>query len=233
MNNPQRNYLVIGIVIAMAVVAAGAVILMSSLNAVTNIRDYSSLHRERLADGGFILGDPNAPVTIVEFADFLCPHCLEYKPTIERFIDTFVLTGQARLEFRMFPVIDPLLSPYVAGLAECSDDQRAGAFWSAHDLLFNYAGAGRILSDTSNLTRNFANDLGLDYSALLDCIGDADQIDIDQRLGQGLGVSGTPAVMIRVGNTPPTWITFEGQTYNRGGVPFEVIAGAVLSAQFQ
>src|SRR5215207_4842489 len=36
------------------------------------------LHRERLSDGGFIIGDPDAPITIVEFADWACPHCQDY-----------------------------------------------------------------------------------------------------------------------------------------------------------
>ncbi|MFN8375160.1 MAG: thioredoxin domain-containing protein [Anaerolineae bacterium] len=231
MQTQQRNFLVIGIIVAMAAVAAVIVIIISSNNTSGSSFDYSSIHTERLADGGFILGDPNAPITIVEFADFLCPHCQEYEPTIERLIQTFVSVGQARLEYRTFPVIDATLSPYVAGLAECSDDQRQGAFWSARDTLFAYASAGRVYNDTSNLTRNFANDMGLDYGGLLQCLSSANQAAVDQELGRGLGVSGTPAVMVRYGNSAPTWITYNGQTYNRGGVAFDVIAAVIIEAQ--
>jgi protein-disulfide isomerase len=232
MQNQQRNMLVIGIVIAIAAVAAVIAIVVSSNNANSTLTDYSSIQSERLADGGFVLGDPNAPVTIVEFADFLCPHCLDYEPVIERFIQTFVVNGQARLEFRIYPVIDPTLSPYIGGLAECSDDQRPGAFWTAHDVLFNYAGAGRF-NDMSSVTRNFASDLGLDYGALITCTGSAQQARTDQQLGQGLGVNGTPAVLVRFGDAAPTWITYNGQVYNRGGVPFDVLAATVLQAQLQ
>jgi protein-disulfide isomerase len=233
MQNQQRNFLVIGIVIAMAAVAAVVAIAISSSNATVSIRDYSNLHRERLPDGGFILGDPAAPVTIVEFADFLCSHCQEYEPQIDRFIETFVVTGQARFEYRIFPVIDATLSPYIASLAECSDDIQQGAFWRAHDLLFNYGASGRIFSDTSSITRNFANDMGLDYGAILDCLNSANQHAVDRTLGEGLGVNGTPAVMVRYGNSAPTWITYNGQTYNRGAVPFEVLAAAVFTAGAQ
>lgn len=194
MQNQQRNILVIGIVIALAVVGAVIAIIVSSSNANGSVNDYTNIHSERLPDGGFVLGDPTAPVTIVEFADFLCPHCQEYEPQIDRFIETFVATGQARFEYRIFPVIDATLSPYVASLAECSDDLQQGAFWRAHDLLFNYGASGRILNDTSNITRNFASDMGIDYSAILQCLSSANQHSIDKTLGEGLGVSGKSVV---------------------------------------
>jgi protein-disulfide isomerase len=230
MENQQRNILVIGIVVALAVVAAVIVIIVSSTNATASINDYSNIHSERLADGGFVLGDPAAPITIVEFADFLCPHCQEYEPQISRFIETFVATGQARFEYRIFPVIDATLSPYVASLAECSDEIQQGAFWRAHDVLFNYGASGRIFNDTSNITRNFASDMGLDYGAILQCLSSANQHNIDKTLGEGLGVNGTPAIMIRYGSNAPTWITYGGQTYDRGGVSFDVLAAVVLTA---
>jgi protein-disulfide isomerase len=202
---------------------------LSSSSAAPTINDYADIPTTRLADGGFVLGNPNAPVTIVEFSDFLCPHCLEYEPTTARFINNFVRNGLARFEYRMFPVIDPMMSGYTAALAECSDEQRAGSFWQAHDVLFSFAAAGSLTD--ANLTRNFASQLGLDYGTLLNCTNTANQYSVDQALGQGLGVSGTPAVMIRYGATPPTWITYNGETYNRGGVPYSVIEAVVLAAQ--
>ncbi|NWF68701.1 MAG: thioredoxin domain-containing protein [Chloroflexi bacterium] len=231
MTTEQRNLVVIGIIIAMAAIGGLVAILVSSSNATPTVTDYSNIPSARQSDGGFVLGSPDAPITIVEFADFLCPHCQEYEATTGRFIQTYVITGMARYEYRMFPVIDPTLSTYTANLAECSDAQLSGSFWSAKGLLFQYAAARRI--DPATITRTFANDMQLDYGTLVQCVGQADQVQTDALLGRSLGVSGTPAVMVRYGNGAPEWITFNGQIYNRGGVPFDVLSAVVQAAQAQ
>src|SRR4051794_33993937 len=51
----------------------------SEASAVTDI--YSDIPQSRTEDGAFVLGDPDAPITIIEFLDWGCPHCQAYKPT--------------------------------------------------------------------------------------------------------------------------------------------------------
>ena len=57
---------------------------------------FADIPQSRTEDGAFVLGDPDAPVTIVEFADFMCPHCQAYQTTVNRFIEQYVATGQAK-----------------------------------------------------------------------------------------------------------------------------------------
>jgi protein-disulfide isomerase len=62
---------------------------------------------DRVAAGdGRVLGDPNAPVTLVEYADFQCPVCkhaeMELLPRIQK---DYIETGKVKLEFRMYPFI--------------------------------------------------------------------------------------------------------------------------------
>gem|GEM_PF-6126817 len=41
---------------------------------------FASLPQSRTEDGGFVVGKPEAPITIVEFVDYACPHCQTYRP---------------------------------------------------------------------------------------------------------------------------------------------------------
>ncbi|MCI0352645.1 MAG: DsbA family protein [Acidobacteriales bacterium] len=227
MNSQRRNLTFIVSIGIVAVLAAGAVILISSNSATGSSRDYSSIPQSRTEDGAFVLGNPEAPITIVEFADFTCPHCQEYAETVHRFIDEFVATGQAKFEYRMFPIVHPQYAEFTAELAECAAELSPGSFWNAHDLIFQLAGAGRY----DAMGRLVAERFGLDYSALLECASDARQHVTDMNLGRQVGVQGTPAVLVRYGDQPLSWINLNGQEYNRGGVSYNVLSEVVQQAQ--
>ena len=83
-------------------------------------------HSHAQADGGFVLGNPNAPITMIEFADFACPHCQEYHPMITQFLADYVVTGKAKFEYRVFPTAGGQLSEYTGQLLECAEEQKAG-----------------------------------------------------------------------------------------------------------
>ena len=109
-NTDNKNMMIVGGVIVAAIVVAIAVIIMSSQSSLGGASiDYSSIPQARQADGGFVLGNPDAPVTIVAFEDFICPHCQAYEPTIDQFISKYVATGLARFEYRFLPAVDPSL----------------------------------------------------------------------------------------------------------------------------
>ncbi len=199
-SSPQRNRLMLGAIIVVAAIVALAFALLSSQSSFSEIStDYSKIPQARQEDGGFVLGDPNAPITVVAFEDFLCGHCQRYKATTEKFIEQYVATGKARFEYRLLPVVHPGYSRLSAQLAECSDTLRPGSFWNAHDALFQIASA-RTFSDASS--RTFAEMMDMSYTELLECTQDATQVDKDIRLANQNSVTGTPTVFVRYGNGP-------------------------------
>lgn len=226
MNPKQKQLYIIVAVVVVAIVAVGAVIAISGRTNTADI-DYSAVASSRASDGAFVLGDPAAPVTIVEFADFACPHCQAYEPEIVRFIKEYVLTERARFEYRMFGTNAGGQQTIFAGqLAECIDEADAGAFWETHDVLFELGGTGAFFAE--DMGRIVAQRVGAgSYSELLTCSRDADQITVDMDFGRDQGVSGTPAVMVRYNDGPAQWISFNGTTYDRGGVPYDVLAAVV------
>src|SRR5262249_60140595 len=91
---------VVAIAAAVVSVIVGSQLSRSSSTSSVTTGKYASVTQATTPDGAPILGDPTAKITILEFADFSCPHCLEYHPTIEQIIDDFVVTGQGRVMFR-------------------------------------------------------------------------------------------------------------------------------------
>ncbi len=227
MNNQQRQILIVGGVIAAAALILIVVIFAGNQPTGSAI-DYAAIPQSRTADGAFVIGNPEAPVTIVEFADWACPHCQDYRPTIDRFISEQVATGRAKFEYRIFPTAGGQLTVFAGQLAECAEEQRAGAFWQAHTQLFDYATSGRY---TEEMGRILASALNLDYAALLECSSSASQVQTDTEFGRTRGVQGTPAVMVRYGDSDAQFISFGGTTYNRSTVPIDVLTNIVQLAQ--
>jgi protein-disulfide isomerase len=222
----RRGLLIVGVVIVIVLVLAVIVIALSG-NRTAEI-DMSSIPQSRSADGGFVLGNPDAPITIVEFADFACPHCQEYHPEITRVIADYVATGKAKFEYRIFPTAGGQTSFYVGQLLECAEEQRAGGFWDGYNLMFNYAYSGRYNNDVGRL---FATDAGLNYSQLLTCAGNASQVQSDINFGQQSGITGTPAVLVRYDDGPGQFVTYNGRTYSSGGPPYSVMAAIADAVQ--
>ena len=200
-NTANRNKIIVGVVALIAVALIALIVVISNQTTLTtSSSDYSQIPQARQADGGFVLGDPNAPITIVAFEDFLCNHCQRYKSTVDQFISEYVMTGKARFEYRFTPVVSPAYSRLSAQLTECADSLRPGSFWHAHDVMFEIASA-RQYSDSSS--RIFAEQMDMSYPDLLECTQDADQVAKDMQLADRLGVTGTPTVFVRYNNGFP------------------------------
>jgi protein-disulfide isomerase len=206
---PKKTKIFLAAVVVIAVAVAAVLVVLSSQSSLgAPAADYSQMSQNRTEDGAFILGDPEAPITIVAFEDFLCGHCQTYKPTVDKLISQYVAKGMARFEYRFTPVVDPAYSRLTAQLAECADTLRPGAFWHAHDLLYELASARRF-NDTS--ARTFAEKMDMPYAELLECTSDASQVDVDSQLATQLQVRGTPTVFFRLGDSVPQPSPFSNQ----------------------
>ena len=140
-----------------------------------------------------VLGDEDAPVTIIEFSDFECPFCakwnLETKGQIE---EQYINTGKVKLVYMHYPLsFHPQAEP-AALASECAYEQ--GKFWEFHDLIFENQ---RVISDANY--KKWAADLGLDQAQFDDCYDSKKyQADVqdDFNKGQRAGVRGTPGFFV-------------------------------------
>ncbi len=138
-------------------------------------------------------GDPDAPVTIVEFSDFECPFCGRfYSQTYGLIEQNYINTGKANIVFRDFPLSFHQQATPAALAAECADDQ--GKFWEYHDLIFENQGA---LSDASYTA--WAQQLGLDMNEFDSCYTSRKhlaEVQEDFQEGGALGITGTPGFFV-------------------------------------
>lgn len=155
--------------------------------------------KANVGNGGFpVLGNQNAKVTIVEFADFRCPFCESFfTNTYPQLKKDYIDTGKVQMYFRNFAFLGDA-STFATNAAECANDQ--GKFWDFHDYLYKNQPSE---SDTSmynvdTLSQAAAN-LGLNAAQFRDCLSnkkdDAKQAK-DLSEGQAAGVSGTPTFFI-------------------------------------
>ena len=142
------------LLVALLLISAGAVFAQDDESGEDM---FASVPTTRGEDGAFILGDPDAPVTVIEFADFLCPACQTYHEQMNQFVEDYVLTGEAKLEYRFFPIIDQQLSPLMSAINECAYEQ--DAFWTTHDVLYQLASEQAVGADIVEVTAERA---GLD-----------------------------------------------------------------------
>ncbi|HHB89763.1 MAG TPA: hypothetical protein ENK60_00485 [Anaerolineae bacterium] len=157
------------------------------------------------------IGDPNAPVVIVEFSDYQCPFCLRhYQQTMPQLKKEYIDTGKVLYVFKDFPLSFHEQAMPAAMAAECAGEQ--GQYWEMHDKLFSERDKWNENPDVNNIMKQFAQELGLNMDAFNACFDSGkyeDEILADMHEGIAAGVQGTPAFFIN------------GQ-FISGAQPFEV-----------
>ncbi|MFH1276388.1 MAG: thioredoxin domain-containing protein [Candidatus Woesearchaeota archaeon] len=146
-----------------------------------------------LMDDDAVEGNPNAPVTIVEFSDYECPFCGRfYSQTYGQLKAKYIDTGKVKLVFRDFPLSFHAQAQKAAEAAECAGEQ--DKYYEMHDLLFEKGVSGGV-----NAFKSYAAELGLDTTAFNTCLDSgqmASEIRKDFSDGSRAGVKGTPAFFI-------------------------------------
>ncbi len=135
------------------------------------------------------LGPANAPVQIVEFADYECPYCQKVNDDLGRLREQF--GNQVSIVYKDFPLPMHPLAAKAAEAAHCAGDQ--GKFWEYHDSLFT---TKRL--QTSDL-RQQATNLKLDLPRFEQCLNSGEQtadVKKDAAEGQRLGLQGTPSFFV-------------------------------------
>jgi protein-disulfide isomerase len=148
------------------------------------------------------LGDPNAPITVIEYADFQCPYCAAFaRQTKPRIIAEYVETGKVYFVYRDLPIAEIHPGAILAShVANCAAEQ--GGFWQMHGRLFQGFEAGewqRGGLEGLQIFLGYARELGLDDAALRSCVESnryASSIEADVRAAAERGIQSTPVFLI-------------------------------------
>jgi protein-disulfide isomerase len=144
------------------------------------------------------IGPENAPVTIVEFADFECPYCKRMADTLRK--DLLPSEGNnVRFVFRNYPLPMHPWAMAAAEMAECVTLQKPGEFWKVHDFLFENQSQLTADNIKDKLTQFIAANVAIDQGQYWSCVDNdlaMGPVKKEMDLGQKLGVRGTPAIFI-------------------------------------
>ncbi|WP_028933102.1 DsbA family protein [Pseudonocardia spinosispora] len=193
----NRRVVWLGAGIALVIVVVLAVISVVSGQRTETPDNPRAEAAHRVSGDPLALGSPDAPVTVVEWADFQCPFCALFAhDTAPMLIDQYVRTGKVRLEWRDFAFLGPE-SRAAAAAARAAG--RQGKFWEYHDVLYAQQKSENSGALTSAYLTGIAGQLGLDQRRFAADMADpaiAKQVAADQAEGGRLGVTGTPTVII-------------------------------------
>ncbi len=148
-------------------------------------------------------GDPDAPITIMEFGDFQCPACQQFATFVKPQIDlAYVDEGIVRFVYHDYPA--HIHSFLASRAARCALDQGEQYFWPFHDQLFGQQPTWSLSQGPpASAFEDYAATVGLNVEDFADCLNSdrhADVISANMRLGAELGVTGTPTIFVSRGD---------------------------------
>lgn len=227
--NKKRDYLLPASIIIAAVLISGSLIyFVGSRNTPpttqNNLSDNSAAGSAvvsnllKISDNDVVMGDPKAPVTIIEYGDYQCPFCARFSFETESLVrEDYVSKGKVKVIFRNFQFLGPE-SVEAGEAAECARDQ--GKFWNYHDAIFNTELADGY-ENNGNLNRDFflrtASNLEMDEASFSSCLNGHKYLNLvksETSAAKSAGINSTPTVFIN-----NTWLT--------GALPYVNFSAAI------
>ena len=172
-----------------------------------------SIPLEISEDNDPVIGNPDAPITIIEFSDFQCPFCARFHiQTLPTIMEEYIEKGSVKLVFRDFPIqsIHPNAVP-ASVAAECANEQ--GKFKQMHDILFEKQNEWSNLETVYaiELFNQYSEQINLEQEQFSSCLSTAKyvkEIQNDLNDGRTYGVTGTPGFFI--GNQEMGFVELKG-----------------------
>ena len=150
-----------------------------------------------IENGSPIMGESNAPITILEWGDYQCTFCYKFhQNTLNILKENFIDSGKVNLVFKDFPLNGPD-SLLAAEAAYCAEDQ--GKYWQYHDELYKNWGGEKTGWITRESLDEFANSVNLDLIKFNECLNNhkyQDRVKTLHEFGKELGIDATPSFLI-------------------------------------
>jgi protein-disulfide isomerase len=188
---------VLGLIALVGVAALGYVVTKPKASSI--VRDVADTTNAGPSQG-YLIGKVDAPVKIMEFADFECPSCAGFSTVTEPDVRSRIIdAGLANLTYYDFPLNIHRNTLGASNAAACADEQ--GKFWPMHDRLYQAQDEwnGEATDAPKAFFKRYAGEIGLDVAKWEKCF-DARKFQprINANLADGLrrGVNSTPTFVI-------------------------------------
>ena len=187
------NYYYFLIPILIGIVAGSFLVLYQPQSIDSKILTQSNL----IENGSPVLGDSNAPITILEWGDYQCTYCYKFhQETLDIINENFIQTGKVKVIFKDFPLNGPD-SKLAAQASYCANDQEK--YWQYHDELYKNWGGERTGWITRDSLTEFAKEIQLDINEFNMCLDEnkyENKIDKIYDFGKEVGIDATPSFLV-------------------------------------
>lgn len=144
------------------------------------------------------LGAEDAPVTIVEFADYACPHCAQFGSFAGRLIRQNYVESRGLVRWMFYDYLVGLPHDLPAAIAaRCAGEQER--YWEMHDLLLAQQSRWSGSDDPGDAFRRYAGQIDLDEGAFAECLAERRPLEAvlaSHAYGERRGVRGTPTLFL-------------------------------------
>ncbi|MFQ5496556.1 MAG: DsbA family protein [Nitrosopumilus sp.] len=148
-------------------------------------------------NGSPIMGDVNAPITILEWGDYQCTFCYKFhQNTLDIINEDYIKTGKVKLVFKDFPLNGPD-SLLAAEASYCAHDQ--GKYWEYHDELYKNWGGERTGWVSRDSLDKFASAVNLDLEEFNKCLDNKkyqNKVTTLHEFGEKIGIDATPSFLV-------------------------------------
>jgi len=163
-----------------------------------NSNDSKKLTFSKLVENGSpVMGNINAPITILEWGDYQCTFCYKFhQNTLDIINEDFIKTGKVKFIFKDFPLNGPD-SKLAAEASYCAQDQEK--YWQYHDELYKNWGGERTGWITRESLTKFAEIVDLDIEKFNKCLDDhkyENKINLLYAFGKEIGIDATPSFLV-------------------------------------
>jgi protein-disulfide isomerase len=183
-------------VVAVVAIVIAALLIAPSLQPVGDVIVPTQLPRPHAE--GLSMGNPNAPVKVVEYADYQCPGCGNFAKNLEpQIVEAYIKTGKVFFTYHPFSFIDDNRggreSKAPAEASYCAADQNK--FWEYHDIVYANQAGENLGAFTDKRLIAFAEAINLDMNAFESCFNSGkykDQVLKDKSEAIDAGINQTP-----------------------------------------
>lgn len=203
----RRRWMIIGGTIGALIIAAVLFLTFRPVDApLPDDWDttYEGLTQGESPDGYPQLGDPNAPIEVLEFSSFTCPACNQLHETMISSLHDLVESGDVRIVYVPVNNIGGAGADETARAGYCAQEQ--DMFWEMHDVMFYWQ---ERVNPSERRLNAAAEEMGMDVDAFEECLGSGDTRDAVERgmdEFRSRGLNSTPVVYLD-GDRLENWTT--------------------------
>jgi len=150
-----------------------------------------------IENGSPIMGDSNAPITVLEWGDYQCTFCYRFhENTLGIINEDFIKTGKVKLVFKDFPLNGPD-SLLAAEASYCAEDQEK--YWQYHDELYKNWGGEKTGWITRESLDRFAVTVDMDLVEFNTCLDEhkyQNKVITHHEFGKQIGIDATPTFLV-------------------------------------